>query len=618
MVRNKNKDNKTVDRRLIIILALFLIFISVLFSRMFSLQFLNHEHYLEISKSNILKESFLIPKRGVIVDRKNRVIADNRPMFYAIVVPEEIVGFKVDKKIATQTFINRVSEFIELDGREKDKLLVDILKSPVFREVVIKTDLSQDELSGSTSNIKYLKGLNINSAFVRQYPHNELFLSVLGYVGKANQKDFDTYEGTLINLDYIGKTGLESVYQKELHGIHGKEITAINAGGRVINREVKYSPVDGRKLTTTLDLDLQKLASDMLLNEKGAVVAMNPNNGDVLAFVSMPSYDANKFIKGISQTEYDKYFKDDSPLFNRVLMGQYPPASTYKPFIALAALEGSFIKANDKVWCGPYYSIPGSKRRFLDWKTYGHGNVDLVESIEVSADVYYYKLGLAMGVDYTHDVMKHFGFGKKTGISLYNEKSGLLPSSKWKNETKKEAWWKGESVINAIGQGYTTVTPLQLAVATSTLVNGGTRYKPRLTNVDDIEVVETVNFNKEYIDVVKLGMKEVMHGKKGTGRTYVQGKNKLDFIMGGKTGTAQVYSTHGVKDKKAMKEKPKHLQDHALFIGFAPFDKPEIVVAVIVENGMHGSSSATPIAVEIMRKYLEKDVVDSLENKEPL
>lgn len=618
MVRNKNRDNKIADRRLIVILGLFIIFFFVLFSRMLYLQFINHDHFLELSKRNILKENFLIPKRGLIVDRKDRIIADNRPMFYAIVVPEEIAGFRSDKKNSAENFVNRVSEFISLDEKQKNKLVVDILKTPMFKEVVIKTDLSEKELSGSTSNIKYLKGLNVNSAFVRDYPYNDLFLSVLGYVGKATQKDFDTYNGTLTNLDYIGKTGLESVYQKELHGIHGKEITAINAGGRVINREVKYSPSNGRKLNTTLDLDLQKIASDMLSGEKGAVVALNPNNGNVLAFVSTPSYDANQFIKGISQTEYDQHFKVDSPLFNRVLMGQYPPASTYKPFIALAALEGSFITPYEQVWCGPHYSLPGSRRRFLDWKKSGHGNLDMIQSIAVSADVYYYKLGNAMGVDYTHDVMKHFGFGQKTGISLNNEKSGILPSTKWKKDVKKEAWWKGESVINSIGQGYTTATPLQLAVATSMLINGGTRYRPRLTDIEEIEVVETVKFNKDYVNVVKMGMKEVMHGKRGTGRTAIQGKSKIDFIMGGKTGTAQVYSTHGKKDEKEMKAKPKHLQDHALFIGFAPFDNPEIVIAVIVENGMHGSSAATPIAVEMMRKYLEKPVEKAIENKEIL
>lgn len=606
MIKNKNKDNKLADRRLGFLLILFFSFVFVLTSRMIYLQFIKHEHFLSLSIKNILKENYLIPKRGLIVDRKDRIIADNRPMYYAVVVPEEIEGFKKEKKESTVRFVNRISDFIVLDEKQKEKLIVDILKSPMFREVVVKTDLDEKELSESTSNIKYLKGLNIGSAFVRNYPYNELFLSVLGYVGKATTKDFETYDGILTNLDYIGKTGLENVYQKELHGQHGQEIIAINAGGRVINREVKYSPIEGKKLNTTLDLDLQKIAADMLKDEKGSVVAIDPNNGNILAFVSTPSYDANQFIKGISRGEYDKHFKVDSPLFNRALMGQYPPASTYKPFVALAALEGSFIKPHETVFCGPYYSLPGSRRRFLDWKRQGHGNLDLIQSIAVSADVFYYKLGNAMGVDYVHDVTKHFGFGEKTGIVLENEKAGILPSTKWKSKVKKEPWWKGESVIHTIGQGYTMVTPLQLAVATSMLVNGGTKYKPRLTTLEDITITEKVSFNPEYINIVKLGMKEVMHGAKGTGRTTIQGKNKIDFIMGGKTGTAQVYSTHGKKDEKEMKEKPKNLQDHALFIGFAPFDNPKIVIAVIVENGQHGSSAASPIAVEMMRKYLEK------------
>ncbi len=617
MIRNKKQETRVVDKRLFILVLFFICICVVLFSRLIYLQIIEHDSFAELSKRNILKENYLIPKRGLIVDRKDRIIADNRPMYYAVVVPEEIEGFKTSKnrKATTEAFIDRASDFIELDEKQKGKLLTDILRSPMFKEVVLKTDLSDKELSETTLNIKYLKGINISSAFVRHYPYNEIFLSVLGYVGKATQKDFDTYNGTLTNLDYIGKTGLESVFQKELHGVHGKEIIAINAGGRVINREVKYAPVQGKTLNTTLDLDLQQIASDMLKGEKGAVVAIDPNNGNILAFVSTPSYDANRFIKGITTKEYEEYFKVDSPLFNRVLMGQYPPASTFKPFVGMAALEGNFITPYEQVFCGPYYSLPGSRRRFLDWKRQGHGNLDMIQAIAVSADVYFYRLGTAMGIDYLHDVVKHFGFGEKTGIIIQGEKAGLLPSTKWKMQARKQQWWKGESVIAAIGQGYTISTPLQLAVATSMLVNGGTKYKPRLSEGEEVKILDKVNFNKENVDIIKRGMREVMHGKKGTARAAVSGKNKIDFEMGGKTGTAQVYSTHGQKDAKAMAEKPKHLKDHALFVGFAPFEKPEIVVAVIVENGEHGSSTASPIAVALMKKYLEKPV-PVIENKE--
>jgi len=615
MIRNKKQETRVVDKRLFILVLLFVCFTITLFSRLIYIQMLNHDNFAELSRKNILKENYLIPKRGVFVDRKDRIIADNRPMYYAVVIPEEIEGFKKDKKEATDNFVARISDFIELDEKQKGKLNVEILRSPMFKEVVVKTDLTEKELSETTSNIKYLKGLNISSAFVRQYPYDDMFLSVLGYVGKATQKDFDTYDGTLTNLDYIGKTGLESVYQKKIHGTHGQEIIAINAGGRVINREVKYPPVQGQKITTTLDLDLQRIASEMLKGEKGAVVAMDPNNGNILAFVSTPSYDANRFIKGITTKEYNEYFKVDSPLFNRVLMGQYPPASTFKPYVGMAALEGSFIKPYEQVFCGASYSLPGSRRKFLDWKRQGHGNLDMIQAIAVSADVYFYKLGTAMGIDYLHDVIKHFGFGQKTGIVLQGEKAGVLPSTKWKTEVKKEKWWKGESVIAAIGQGYTVVTPLQMAVAESMLVNGGTKYRPRLTDQEDIVVMDKVHFDPENVRIIKSGMREVMHGKRGTARGSVSGKNKIDFEMGGKTGTAQVYSTHGVKDAKEMAEKPKYLKDHALFIGFAPFENPQIVVAVIVENGEHGSTTSTPIAVAMMKKYLEKEVKESVDNK---
>lgn len=619
MIRNKKQETRVVNKRLFFLIGFFVISSFILFGRMIHLQIVAHDQFAEQSRKNILKENYLIPKRGLIVDRKDRIIADNRPMYYAVVTPEEIEGYKTSKnrKEITEGFVERVSEFIELDDKQKGKLVGDILRSPMFKEVVIKTDLNEKELSETTLNIKYLKAVNVSSAFVRDYPYKDMFLSVLGYVGKATQKDFDTYDGTLTNLDYLGKTGLESVYQKELHGVHGKEIIAINAGGRVINREVKYTPVQGQKLITTLDLDLQQIASDMLKDEKGAVVAIDPNNGNILAFVSTPSYDANRFIKGITTKEYEEHFKVDSPLYNRALMGLYPPASTFKPYVGMAALEGSFISPTEQVFCGPSYSLPGSRRRFLDWKRQGHGNLDMIQAIAVSADVYFYRLGTAMGIDYLHDVVKHFGFGEKTGIVIQGEKAGLLPSTKWKMQAKKEQWWKGESVIAAIGQGYTIVTPLQMAVAASMLVNGGTKYKPRLTENEQITVLDKVNFDPKNVQIIKEGMREVMHGKRGTARAAVSGKNKIDFEMGGKTGTAQVYSTHGQKDFKAMAEKPKYLKDHALFIGFAPFDKPQIVVAVIVENGEHGSTTSTPIAVALMKKYLEKQPqqVPVVENK---
>lgn len=612
MIRNKTKENRVIDRRLFFLFGLFIVFVFILFTRIFYIQIIQYDKFAELSRKNILKENYLIPKRGLILDRKGQVIADNRPMYYATVTPEEIPSFKKDKKLAAEIFVSKISEYIVLDESEKEKLVINIIKSPMFKEVVIKADLDSNELSNLTSNIKYFKGLNVSSAFVRNYPQEGLFLSALGYVGKASPKDLETYSGTLTNLDYIGKTGIEKVYQKSLHGTHGQEIIAINAGGRIINREVKMAPIQGKSLQTTLDLELQKIAYEMLKNEKGALVALDPNNGNVLALVSTPTYDANKFIKGITQTEYNQYFKVDSPLFNRVIMGQYPPASTFKPFVSMAALEGDFIKPDEKIWCGPYYSLPGSRRRFLDWKRQGHGNLDMVQALAVSADVYYYRLGNAMGIDYMHDVIKHFGFGTKTGILLENEKSGILPSSSWKTKARKESWYKGETVISAIGQGYTTATPLQLAVATSVLVNGGTKYKPRLTELEKIEVLDQVNFNKDYVNVVKEGMREVLHGKSGTARAAIYGK-KLHFELGGKSGTAQVYSTHGVKDEKQMKEKPKHLKDHGLFIAFAPYDNPKIVVAVIIENGESGSKAAAPIAVEVIQKYLEEDKPSQIE-----
>lgn len=600
----KAQENILINRRMKVILFLFFMLFVILSIRIIHLQIVDYDKYNNLSIRNVIKERSITPTRAVITDRNGFIIADNRPMYYLTITPELVNNYKKFKNEAVLKTLEDLRVDVDISDEEIEKIMNDIKKNPKFIETIVKLDVNSQELSKIINKIKFLSGIKVNSTFVRNYPEKDLFLQPIGYVGLASREDFNKYKG-LTNLDYVGKSGIEKTYQEELHGEHGTESYRINATGRVIQTEIKKRPVAGKEFRTTLDMALQKKAFELMGEEKGAVVAIDPNNGDILAMVSTPTFDANKFISGISKAEYEEHFSKSSPLLNRTIQGTYPPASTFKPFVALAALEGRFISSREKVMCGPYYQIKGSSRKFLDWKKWGHGEINLAESLERSADVYYYKLGYEMGIDYMHDFIKHFGFGKKTGIELDGEKAGLLPSTAWKMKTKKEAWYNGESVISSIGQGYNLATPLQMATSMASLLNGGTLYKPRLNLNEEIVINDKINLNKANVEEVKKGLADVLHGKQGTARMAIYGDKKINFRMGGKTGTAQVYSTHGVKDKETMDNMPKHLKDHAMFVGFAPYDNPKIVIAVVVENGESGSRVAAPVAVEMARYYVE-------------
>lgn len=603
-IRNKSKENRIVNKRLIVLLFLFFTLFLILIFRGLYLQILNHEIYLTKSKNNIIKENHINPTRGLILDRNNEIIADNRPYYYVTVIPENIPYFKNNKSKSTTDFLDYISSFIEIT--DKDLIKEKILKSPSFKEIILKEDLTQEELSLLTSNLKYIKGINIASNSVRNYPHKGLFLHVIGYVGKVSKEELQNNDRLLNGLDFVGKFGIEKIFDQHLFGEHGKEVIAINAHGKIIERMQEKRPIKGEDLNLTIDIDLQKEAYKLLGEEKGSIVAIDPNNGDILALVSNPYFDSNKFVNGLTKDEYKEVFlsKNNSPLFNRSIKGVYPPASTIKPFIALAALEGEFINPEKKLWCGPYYQLPGSSRKFLDWKKYGHGHIDIKESIEVSADVYYYRIGRDMGIDYIHDFIINFGFGSKTNIGLQGEVSGLIPSTEWKKRQLKESWYPGETLISSIGQGFMLSTPIQLAMSTASLINGGYVFEPNLVLDKNPIIKRKFNLDDENLKIIKEGMYDVIYGDKGTARNVRKINN---FKIAGKTGTSQVFSTHGERKTDEEQEAlPKHLKDHALFIGFAPYENPKITIAVIVENGESGSKTAAPIAAKLFNTYINK------------
>lgn len=603
-MRSKTQENNLINRRIKLIAFIFISLYFVILFRVSQLQIFDSEKYVLLSERNVIKERSITPTRANIKDRNGLIIADNRPMYYITITPELVNNFKKEKEKAVISLLDNLRKDVDIDDDEIAKIMKVVNKNPKFLETVVKLDISDNELSRVVNKIKFISGIKVHSTFIRNYPYKDLFLQTIGYVGLANKDEFNKYKN-LTNLDYVGKTGMEKTFQESLHGTHGVESYRINSSGRVVKTEIKERPISGTDLITTFDISLQKKALELMGDEKGSIVAIDPNNGDVLAMVSTPTFDANKFIGGISRDEYEKYISKNSPLLNRAIQGSYPPASTFKPFVAMAALEGNYIDPYEKVISAPHFQIKGSSRKFLDWKKWGHGKINMVESIEVSSDVYFYKLGYDMGVDYMHDFIKYFGFGAKTGIDIAGENSGLLPSTDWKIKNKKETWYKGESVISAIGQGYNLATPIQMASSLATLVNGGTLYKPRINLNEEPIIISKVNISKTNIDIVKKGMQEVLHGKKGTARAAIYGDGKIDFKMGGKTGTAQVYSTHGVKDKETMDNMPKHLKDHAMFIGFAPFENPTIVISVVVENGESGSRIAAPIATELAKHYIK-------------
>jgi penicillin-binding protein 2 len=475
--------------------------------------------------------------------------------------------------------------------------------------------LNDREVAQFSVNRHRFPGVEITAGLARHYPQGKVAAHILGYVSRIDEQalksvDTSNYRGTT----HVGKIGLEKSYESLLHGTVGYQQVETTAQGRVLRVLNRTSPVSGRNLYLTIDLKVQAAAEQAFGDYAGSAVAINPNNGDILAAVSLPAYDPNAFVNGI---DYDDYavLKDneDEPLFNRTLRGQYPPGSTIKPFMGLAGLEQGITGRHSSTYCPGYYSLPGNSRKYRDWKRRGHGTVKLHSAVVQSCDVYFYDLARSLGIDRIHDYLQHFGFGRATGIDIQGELSGLLPSKEWKRRRRNEPWFPGETVITGIGQGFFLVTPMQLATATAALATNGLVMKPNTVHVeqeanrDELlphhpQLVETITVNnQDHWDAVIKAMTDVVHSPRGT--AYRIGKDS-PYRIAGKTGTAQVF---GLKQDEEYDAETleKKLRDHALFIGFAPVDDPQIAVAVIVEHGGGGGAVAAPIARTIMDAYLQ-------------
>ncbi len=583
--------------------AVVLLLFGFLIGRMAYLQWFNFEQYHGLSEGNRISVETIPPTRGRIYDRNHILLADNQPVYTLNLIREkiedvrtlELTLMKLLDTVSTDRIAKYFKKFRHLNRSKSYSLPFSLTEEQAAKFAVIS---------------HRFPGVTLDARLKRVYPHNKTAVHALGYVGRINSKelkklDKSKYRGTNI----LGKAGIERFYEDRLHGIPGIQQIETNARGRILRKLETTPSVAGEDVHLTLDINLQKFGESLFEGKKGGLVALDPQNGEVLAFVSMPTFDPNLFVDGIDQTNYDRLLNNpDKPFINRVINGQYPPGSTIKPFVALGAIENEYISPSKKIFDPGYFDY--ADHRYRDWKRTGHGWVDMNDAIAQSCDTYFYALSLDMGVDAIHDSMSPFGLGAKTHIDMHGESKGILPSQAWKLATKGRPWYRGETIITSIGQGYNLTTPLQLAKATAILANRGKIIQPHLLRDpnkpsanEQVPIKKIANWDK-----VILSMENVMHAPNGTARHL--GKD-LDFRMAGKTGTAQVFNLK--QGQYNADEIDKRLHDHSLFVGFAPADNPKIAVAVIVENGGSGSRTAAPMAVKLIKKYLKETELTSTE-----
>ncbi|MGA8052543.1 MAG: penicillin-binding protein 2 [Burkholderiales bacterium] len=583
---------------------------GVLFARFFYLQVVQHEYYNTKAEDNRIAVVPVPPNRGLITDRNGVVLARNDSA-YTLEIYRNQVG-------DLEGTIDELATVVDIQPKDRKRFRRLLDESKSADSLPIRTRLTDEEVARFAANAYRFPGVEIKARLFRQYPLGEVASHAVGYIGRINDRDLERLdaEGLLARYkgsDHIGKVGLEASYEAELHGQPGVAQVEIDAGGRALRTLSSTPPTPGNNLVLTLDVKLQEVAEQVFGNFRGALVAIEPSTGGVLAFVSKPGYDPNLFIDGIDPQTWDALnHSPDKPLNNRALSGAYPPGSTIKPFMALAGLELGKRSLEYSISDPGFFSLPGVSHRWRDWKAGGHGSVNLHKSIVISCDTYYYGLGNDLGVDAIHGFLSQFGFGEKTGIDIDGEKPGLLPSQEWKWKRYKQKWFAGDTISVSIGQGYNLATPLQLAYATSILANNGVAYRPHAVRyIEDARTgdrraiepqpVRTLKLNPKWIAAVKSAMVDVTRvgtaARSGAGAKYA---------FGGKTGTAQVVAMkQGEKyDEKKVAER---LRDHALFVAYAPAENPRIALGILVENGGHGSTAAAPIARKVFDYYLLGD-----------
>ncbi len=583
---------------------------GILFARFLWLQVVKHSDYASQAEENRISVVPVVPNRGLILDRNGVVLARNFSAYTLEITPSKIAD-------TLDGVIEELSTVVDIQPKDRRRFRRLLEEAKNFESVPIRTRLTDEEVARFTAQRYRFPGVEIQARLFRQYPLGETASHVIGYIGRISQKDAKRIEemedaANYAGTDYIGKEGLEKKYENILHGRTGYEEVEVTAGGRAVRTLSRTAATPGQNLILSIDIELQKIIEEAFGDRRGALVAIEPSTGDILAYVSKPTFDPNLFVDGIDAQSWEELNTSiDRPLLNRPLIGTYPPGSTFKPYMALAALETGKRTPNQAI-ADPGYFWFGS-HRFRDDKVGGHGMVDMYKSIVVSCNTYYYMLANDLGIDTIHDFMKPFGFGQLTGIDLENERTGVLPSTTWKRNAYKKPehkkWYAGETVSVGIGQGYNAFTPLQLAHAMANLANNGVVMRPHLVKTieDGVTKERTLTVPKESyriplkqenVNFVKNAMAGVV--KEGTSsRAFA----KAEYVSAGKTGTAQAIGL-GRNEKYDAKKMPERHRDHSLYIAFAPADNPRIALAVIVENGGFGAAAAAPIARLALDYYL--------------
>jgi penicillin-binding protein 2 len=607
LIKDPARERKLFSGRAIAAAILAVVLLLILLARTFNLQVTLHDHYATLSINNRVTLQPLAPTRGLIYDRNGTILAENIPVFSLELIEEQIKD--LEKTLA------ELRALIAISDEEIEQFRKAIRRINRFEPVPLRYRLSDEEVALISVNRHRLLGVEINSRLIRHYPHRELTSHSIGYVGRINEEELQRLDPSrYVATSHIGKSGVERSHESQLHGQVGYQQVEVNARGRVLRILDKTPAQPGDDLHLNLDIQLQQVVSKAFGKYRGALVAMNPNTGAIISMVSVPSYDSNLFVNGISYKEYNRLTTSkEQPLFNRSLRGQYPPGSISKPFVGLAGLNHNQITINDRIVCTGHYQLENDDHKYRDWKKQGHGELGLTRSIVESCDVFFYDLAHQLGIDRLSIFMKQFGFGQPTGLDIGGDRPGLMPSREWKRRTHNQPWYPGETLITGIGQGFLLATPLQMARATSAMATKGVLMQPqmirsienRATNIEQsIEprvdrVIEGIS--GEHWGRIHHAMQQVVHGITGTARSINPG---LEYHVAGKTGTAQVF---GIKQDEEYNAEDitELLRDHALFVAFAPVESPEIAIALIVENGGSGGAVAAPIARKLLDEYMK-------------
>ena len=601
-LKDHEKDARLVRGRVVVGAIAVVVLICVLLARLYFLQVVQYEYHSTLSENNRVHVQPIPPTRGLIFDRNGVVIADNRPSF-SLTMTRERSG-------DSQQVLDVIVEVLQLTPEDR-ALFEKRMKQGrrPFEPVPILFELNEEQIARIAVNQFRLPGVEVVAQLVRHYPQGAHFAHSVGYMGRINEKELKTldpvnYSGT----HHIGKTGIERFYEAELHGQVGYEEVETNARGRVLRVLKRTDPIPGKDIVLSLDIKLQEAAEEALAGRRGAVVALNPMTGEVLAMVSQPSFDPNLFVTGISFKAYAELRDSiDRPLFNRILRGLYPPGSTIKPAVAIAGLDSGVINASTRVYDPGYYQLPNYDHKYRNWNRTGDGYVDLDTAIMRSNDTYFYDLAHKLGIDRLSTYMNQFGIGQKVSLDMFEESAGLKPSREWKRATRRQAWFPGETLILGIGQGYMQSTPLQLAQATALIASKGKWIRPHLAKtiegvapVDPNPMPDIILRDPSSWAKVSHGMQQVVHGARGTARVAGVG---AQYLIAGKSGTAQVVAIKQGEKYDRSKVQERH-RDHALFVGFAPANNPQITVSVMIENGEAGSRVASPVVRKVMDAWL--------------